>query len=142
VRQPGERGGLAREQDVARILALERCPDHQTVRQPSRQILRRMHREVDPPVEQGQLQLLAEQPLAAEIGERAVGNAVPGGPHHHDLEGSGSRELGIGAAKRTTHEVGLGPGQPRAARADAQTRAAAHSPLLLIVRLKPYVLPS
>jgi hypothetical protein len=47
-----------------------------------------MHRKVDPAIEQRRLELLAEQALAAELGERPVDHPIAGRADDHDLQGA------------------------------------------------------
>ena len=92
------------------------APMHQAVGQPGRQVLDRMHREVDPARQQRRLDLLAEQALAAELGERPVGDPIAGRADRHDLERARRGELGMRAARA--------PGRPaRSAPARAASRA-------------------
>ena len=61
---------VARDQHVARVLPLGNRRDLQPIRQPGRHVLHRVHREIDAPVQQRLLDLLGEEPLAADLGER------------------------------------------------------------------------
>src|SRR5688500_11729560 len=84
-------------------------------------------RATSPPLEQRGLELLAEQPLAAEFGERPVGYPIAGGADHHHLERAGRGEPGIGGRQRTAGQQRLRPGERRAAGAETQAgRAAGH----------------
>ena len=105
VRQPVDPAGTrARDQHVARIGPRQHRADRKARRQPGRQVLHRMHREIDPAVEQRRLELLAEQPLAAELGERPVDHEIAGRADHHDLERARRGEPRVGLAKRAAHQ--------------------------------------
>jgi hypothetical protein len=60
------------------------CADHDSVGQPRRHVLCRMHAYIDAPVEQRLVDFLGEQALAACLGDRTVGDAVARRPHGHD----------------------------------------------------------
>jgi len=79
-----------------------------------------MHRDVDPALRQRLLELLREQPLAADRGERAVLDAVARGPDHHGLDGAGRGKPGPRAGQRLGDEPGLGERQLRTARSKAK----------------------
>src|SRR5262249_15838619 len=64
-RQIAERLRLGADEDVARVLAWEHGRDHKPRRQDGRHVFRRMYREVDGGGEEGLLDLLGEQALAA-----------------------------------------------------------------------------
>src|SRR5262249_5303680 len=79
---------------------------------------------VDAPVDQRLLDLLGEEPLAADLQEAAVLHLVAGGCDHHQWGGrlDGGGVLQVGAERggdAALHEAGLGEAQLRAARADA-----------------------
>ena len=64
------------------------------------------------PLEQRGLDLLAEQALAAELGERPVGHPIAGRADHHDLERAGRGELRhAAAAQRAADQRGLRRGR-------------------------------
>ena len=91
--QRGERvGGIDRRmarrqhQRIARILALQRAGERDAGRQSGFQILQAMHGEIDPPRRQRFVDFLGEQPLAADLGERAVLHRVAGGDDDMLLE--------------------------------------------------------
>ena len=86
-----------------------------------------MHGEVDLALEQRRLELLAEQTLAAELGQRPVDHPVAGGPHHHGLDGALCGQRGIGHGQRPADHLGLGARQRRAPRADTQRAGPAPS---------------
>ena len=86
-----------------------------------------MHREVDPARQQRRLDLLAEQALAAELGERPVGDPVAGRADRHDLERARRGELGMRARERPADQLGLRQRQraSRACRCAAAARSSA-----------------
>jgi hypothetical protein len=82
-----------------------------------------MHRDVDAAVEQRVVNLLGEQALAADVGERLVEDLVAGGLDDHDLQGAllgKLREVGLGRGAR-------GEWGERAGEAGAEARRAAGS---------------
>ena len=79
-----------------------------------------MHREVDAAVEQRLLDLLGEQALAADLGQRAILDDVARGPDHRDLDRLG-RDAMSGREPRA-HLMRLPQRQRAAAGADAQKR--------------------
>ena len=85
VGQGGDRIGDGRNQRVAHVLAFGRKPAIATPSGSSgRQILGRMHRDVDPPVEERRVDFLGEQPLAAGLGERPILDHVAAGADDRD----------------------------------------------------------
>ncbi len=84
-------------------------------RQLGRQLLHRMHREIDGAAEQCFLDLFGEESLAARIRQCAVQNTVAGGGQRHNFRRHASMCL-----QGARHEIGLRPGKPGAARADAE----------------------
>ncbi len=79
-----------------------------------------MHRAVDGAGEQRLFELLGEEPLAAERGQRAVAEPVAGGPDRHRLDRAGRGQLGMGLRQPRAQLGRLGERQRAAARADAQ----------------------
>ena len=76
-------------------------------------VLEAVHAHVHLAGEQRLLDLLHEERLAAEVGERDLGEAVPGGPDHHDLD------LGPAGAQRRRHRFALHQREAAAPRAEA-----------------------
>ena len=70
-----------------------------------------MDGEVDPAVEQGLVDLLGEQALAADIGERAILDAVAGGRHRVFVEGAHVAQHGTEPADLGQEGAGLGESQ-------------------------------
>ena len=121
-RETGEPAGagirVGRDQCVARIGARQHRADRQPVRQPGRHVLHRMHRDVDPPVLEGFLDLLGEQPLAADFGERALQHAVARGMDRLERDRALGPERGIGRGEAAADLVGLGAGERAGACSD------------------------
>ena len=88
--QVGQPLGLAGDEHVARVLARGDGGDDEVglvdQRHRDRHVLEAVHGEVDLPREQGLLELLGEQPLAAELVQRAVGDLVAGGLEDAELD--------------------------------------------------------
>ena len=127
-RQIAQGFGLSADEGVARILARQKRRQHQAGRQHGGHVLRRMHREVDGAAQQRVLDLLGEQPLAANVTERPVLNDVAGGADDLDLDPRGIEAAGRG--ETALHLARLHQRQRRAARADAQNggRGLCHEP--------------
>jgi hypothetical protein len=66
-----------RHEGVARVLARADHRDDEAVRQADGDVLEGMNRDVGASFQEGLFQLLDEQPLAADLGERAVEDPVP-----------------------------------------------------------------
>ncbi len=81
-----ERGVLVRHEGIQRHLALAGGDQREALRQHHRHVLHRMHRDVGAAVEQGVFELLDEQPLAADLGERAVEDLVAAGGHAEQFD--------------------------------------------------------
>ena len=64
-----------------------RAPSTRPTGHLGRQILHRVHRDLGAPVEQRLLDLLDEEPLAADLGERAVEDLVAARLQHQQLDG-------------------------------------------------------
>ena len=93
--------------------------DHEPVRQHGRHVLRRMHREVDRAGGERLLDLLGEQALAADLGERPVLDRVAGGADDRGPRCARPARRAA-AARRRAHHAGLGERERPAARADPQ----------------------
>src|SRR5918994_69301 len=99
-----------------------------------------MHREVDAARQERGLDLLAEQALATEFGERPVDHPIAGRPDRHDLERAERRQLRMRILQRATGQRRLDARQRRAAGADAQSGR--HDRDLVIAGAADYVLAS
>ena len=86
-----------------------------------RHVLQRMDGESIAAVEQRLLDLLGEQALAADLGERPVGDAVAGGADDDDFDRAGRGERGMRRRQPLAPPRGLGQRQLAAAGADAQS---------------------
>ena len=117
-RQRRERGAaLARDQRIARIRPLGKRHQRELRRQHGRQVLRAVHREIGPAVQQRVLDLLDEQALAAQLGERHRGETVALGLDRHQLGPAAERPLEL-----IGHLARLGERELAGARGDAQRR--------------------
>ena len=76
-----------------------------------------MHRRVDAPVQQGLVQFLGEQPLAANLLQAAL-DAVAAG--HESLDGKVGRVRAGARGKEPRHQMRVGQRQRRTAGTDAQ----------------------
>src|SRR5439155_5886782 len=83
-------------------------------------VLERMHREIDAPVNQRLFDLLAEQPLAADLGQLARLDAVAGGADRHYLQGALGGQFGMRGPQPVAHQPGLVERHRAAARTDAE----------------------
>ncbi|MNY10841.1 hypothetical protein D3C86_1438400 [compost metagenome] len=122
--QVGEGREMLADEAVAGVLAFGHGGDGQAGGLFGGDVLHRVDGDVDAAVEQGLLDLLGEQGLAADFQQAAVLNAVAGGD---DLDqGDQGFDVGLGHAERAAdgalHHAGLGQRQPGAAGADAKKR--------------------
>ncbi len=78
---------------------------------------------VDATLQQGLLDLLDEQSLAAGFGERPVLDHVARGLDGHDLDGAGRRERRHRPGQGVAHQAGLGEGERAAAGAEPEEGA-------------------
>ncbi len=126
-RQRGQAVAAVREQGVARVLARQDGGDLQALGQPGRHVLHGVHRDVDAPLEQRLLDLLGEQALAADLGERAVLHRVAGGLDDDDLDRRRLGQLAVHRGEARAHLTGLGERQGAAARTQANKRFCRHA---------------
>ena len=108
----GQIGQRAAHHGVARVLALGHGGQHQARGQLGGQILQAVHGEIGAAVEQGFLNLLGEQALGPDLGERHIGDLVAGGLDDFDA----ARKPGGG--ELPLHPTGLPQGKLRTARCD------------------------
>ena len=92
--------GLVADEGVARVLALGDRGDDQARRQLGRHVLHRMDGAVDAAVQQRLLDLLGEQPLAADLQQPAVLHAVAGGGDRDQRRDRARRRSGPRPARR------------------------------------------
>jgi hypothetical protein len=113
----------AHEQQVRRVDALRHRADHEYLGRGRRQILERVHGELDPPLDERLLDLAHEHALRADRGELRALVAV--------ARGLDDRELHVVArgAQRLSDRRGLGAREVGAARAEPERRARAHASL-------------
>ena len=77
------------------------------------------------------LDLLGEQPLAADLGERAILHLVAGGADRLDQDRVGLGKLGINGDEALAHDRRLLQSERAAARADSERKPAGrHGPKL------------
>ncbi len=100
---------LVRNESVARVFPGRHRRQHNSVRQPRRHILHRMHRRIDAPVQQGFVQFLGEQALAAGVLQPLVQKPVAAGDKalHGKIRIAHSR----GMRQQPRHHMALGQGQ-------------------------------
>ena len=120
-RQIGER---AADHGVARIFALGNGGQHEAFGQFGRQILQAVHREIGAPVEQRFFDLLGEEALGADLGQRHVGDLVAGGLDDFDAA------LVAGGGELRGDPAGLPQCELRTARCDDE-----HESVLEVERL-------
>ena len=113
-RQAGE-PPVAADEHVAGVSTLGYRADHEPGGKPRRHVLHRVHARVDPAVEQGFLDLLHEEPLAARRSERSR-HSVAGRPDEDQLH----REARMARRERGADALGLHPRQRARARAEPQ----------------------
>jgi hypothetical protein len=113
--RPADR--LVADQRISRILPLAHGPQHDAVGQIGRQILERMHREIDAAIQQGVIDLPGEQGPAADPSQRNIGHHVSGGPDVHSLG------CLAGCGEQRAHTLGLPPRKRAASGADANGNA-------------------
>ena len=74
------------DEGVAHIFARQVAGDGEAVREPRRQVLRRMHREIDRAGEKRAIDLLREEAFAARLRQRPVLDRVARRPDDAELE--------------------------------------------------------
>ena len=101
----------AGDQDVARVGARQQCRDDEPAGEGRRHVLHRVDREIDGAGQQGLLDLLDEQALAADLGQRPVLDAIARGADQLDADGVGRLQARIRRDQSLPHDLGLRPGQ-------------------------------
>ncbi len=109
---------LAADEDVAGIFARQHRRDDETIRQYRRHVLGGMHGDVDLAGRQRLLDLLGEEPFAAEFRQRTVADGVAGGRYGADLDPF--RRPAMRGRQAGPHHGGLGQRERTAARPDPQ----------------------
>ena len=79
-----ERGRILRDEGIAHILARQVGVQQQACRLQNRHVLHRMHRNVDGAIQQRLFDFAGEQPLAADLLERAILDRIAGDLYDHD----------------------------------------------------------
>ena len=90
-----------------------------------------MHRKIDAAVDQRLVDLLGEQPFAADLGKPPVLHPIAGRADRHDFHHLGRRELGMRGRQAFAHQLGLAQRHRAAASADAQRAGRGHVARLL-----------
>ena len=122
--QRGDRVGERRDERVARVLARQEAGQRHAVGQGGRQVLGRMDGEVDAAVEQGGIDFLGEQTLAASLGERPILDDVAAGANDGDRD---ARLVpAVGGGETAARLLRLGEGERRAARAEGEEDCGGH----------------
>src|SRR5258708_1894252 len=127
-REPTRRNTVELNPGIARISAIEEGGQDEVVRNDRRHVLEAMHGQVDLAAPQGLLQLLDEQPLASDRGERQVRALVAGGLDRDDLRAV------AGAGETVHHGIGLPEREPAAAGTDSQWCRHLRPKIFLMVR--------
>jgi len=117
-RQLVERSILRRDESVARILARHDRSQGETLRDVHRYVLERMRREIRTAVRHRLLELLDEESLAAEVGERLIEGPVPLCRQSEQLDDAARIER----AQVLADVLGLPHRQRRLARRDDELR--------------------
>ena len=115
-----EAARLARDEGVARIVALKEASELETAGKEGRHVLGRMHGEIDAARRERLLDLLDEEPLAAQFGECPVLDLVARRADDHDLDRRGGGECAMGGREGVTDLASLDECHRAAARADAK----------------------
>ncbi len=107
LRQLVQRGMAVADEGVARVLALHDHRQVQPLGQLHRHVLHGVHRDVGVAFEHARLQLLYEQPLAADLGQRGVEDLVALGAHAQDFH----LQARMGGAQGVGDVLGLPQGE-------------------------------
>ena len=110
------------DQGVPRVLALEGAGEHDAGGHLGFEVLQGVDCEIDPVVEQGLVDFLGEQALAADIGQPGAGGlgGIPGGADHVFLEHLHAAQHRAEGGEQSEEVPGLPQRQRRATGADAQ----------------------
>jgi len=101
------------------VLARREGDDRQPLRRLGGHVLGRVHREVDPPVDDRRLELLREETLVADLRQRRVEDLVTLGVDDLDRDGQVRMEV----LQTVAHPLALGERKPATPRTDAQDAA-------------------
>src|SRR5262249_40072314 len=123
----GDGGGTVGKEGMARSAARQHGADYQPLRQEGRHILGRMHRDIDGAGQQGLLDLLGEEALAAGLGQAAVADAIAAGRDWHDRDRIERHELGMSGGQGGAGNLGLSQRQRAAAAADSNQGTGGHA---------------
>jgi hypothetical protein len=118
-------------QSVPRVLTPSNGSDDDTPRRPGREILQRVHRQIDTVLEKGIIDLLSEKRPAAQSGEGDLGSEIPGGLDLDPLGfSSGSRQLRTGSLRLPQSQRTASGTDPERSRDSLQRNSAAETPPL------------
>src|SRR6185437_16713605 len=112
-----ERGMPGADEGIVRILAPAEGRERELRRDHHRHVLERMHRDVGAAFVERDLELLHEEPLAADLSERPVEDAIAPGRHAHRLH----REARMAGAERFSDHFRLAHREAAFPRGDADT---------------------
>ena len=115
-RQRGKRLTLGADEGVTHIAARQHGGDGNAWRKVRGQVLHGMHGDIDRLTEQGLVDLLGEQPLAAEVAERLVADAVARGGDGLKRDGVLTKAMHVD--QQSAHMVRLPQSKRASARAD------------------------
>ena len=121
--ESARREGRAAHEHVAHVLARREGDDGEALGDLRGHVLGRMHGEVGAAVQHGRLELLREQPLVAELGQRRVEQLVALGLDDLDLDA----QAGMQPRELVAHPLALDERQLAAPGADAKRIAHASS---------------
>ncbi len=124
VRQVARGGGDGRDPRVAHVLARQKARHRDRVRQERREVLGRMHGDVDAAHHQGGVELLGEQPLAAGLAQRTVEDRVAARLDDVDLDGAHVQR--VRSQQAIAKLMSLRKRERAAARADAERGGKRH----------------
>lgn len=119
---------MTEDQGVARVLAPERAGEHDAGCKLGLEVLEAVHGEVDPPVGQGFMDLLGEEPLPADLGKPPVLHAIAGGGDRMLLEHIERSQHRAEVAEHGEERAGLDKCERRGASPDAQRQLAQMRP--------------
>jgi hypothetical protein len=127
-RKLGERLTALRDQDVARVFACGNAADDEPGRELGWNVFHRVHGDVRAPREQGLLDLLDEQALAADLSEGPILHAIARRLHRELLD----RKLGIEPGQGGHERARLREGELASARGVDEASHRREPPVMLI----------
>eukprot|EP00958_Prasinococcus_capsulatus_P015766 scaffold1690_cov366-Prasinococcus_capsulatus_cf.AAC.2 len=109
---------LEAHEGVAHVLARQVAVEHGALGQVRGHVLHGVHGDVDAAVQEGLVDLLGEEALAANVRQGLAEHLVAGGLDHHDLQRALLRQVRVRRLEQVARHVRLRQGQRRAAGAD------------------------